>query len=676
MPNAYTFQVVDTNNLISAAQEAQITACAQYVIGLVSRYIDWQGTMDFVVDIKPHSASPYPEINGILPTISQIAPNGSGGWTNQTLNECITGVDANPSAFDAGCTIYLGQDGAIRNYGAPVWFDPNPQFDTNAAVPASQHDFIGIYTHEIFHALGFYQVTEQWQDQISTHDGQTWFEGENVADLYGGDLPFGIGSDHYGTAQNPIGRGLMYQFGNYEGNRLDIGRIDLAVLEDLGHTIKSYDGLSLFELIDTQLNLTGTAGFDALYGDYHDNILSGLGGNDNIEGGAGNDRLDGGTGFDAMAGGAGNDTYIVDNGGDTVNDDAGQGFDTVYTSIDFAISFYAEIEVLLAVDATATTPLVLAGNQYANTITGNAGDNLLNGSLGADILSGLGGNDIYLLDNAGDVVIEGANGGFDTGYVYASYTVAAGLQLEVVSAYNWYGFEAYNFTGNELDNRLYGNGGFNQFVGGLGNDMIIGFGGGDTMNGGAGNDDYYTFAANDVIDETAGGGRDSVFSYTSFTLAADDDIEVLSTYSFGGTEAYNLTGNALAQLVYGNAGVNTLNGHLGADYLHGFGGADTFAFTTALGAGNIDTVGDFVAGTDKIGLDDAIFTGLALGALNANAFFSGAGATAHDADDRIVYDSATGALFFDADGIGGAGQVQFATLSTGLVLAASDFQVI
>ena len=89
-----------------------------------------------------------------------------------------------------------------------------------------------------------------------------------------------------------------------------------------------------------------------------------------------------------------------------------------------------------------------------------------------------------------------------------------------------------------------------------------------------------------------------------------------------------------ATRIFGNAGANVLDGKGGNDALVGCGGADFFAFTTALGAGNVDTIVDFVAGTDKIGLDDAIFTGIG-GTLNANAFVIGAAAA--DIDDRIVY---------------------------------------
>jgi Ca2+-binding RTX toxin-like protein len=137
----------------------------------------------------------------------------------------------------------------------------------------------------------------------------------------------------------------------------------------------------------------------------------------------------------------------------------------------------------------------------------------------------------------------------------------------------------------------------------------------------------------------------------------------------------NLGGNEFANQILGNNGANILDGGAGNDLLQGFGGADSFNFTTALGATNVDTIVDFVTGADKIQLDDAIFTQIGpLGALNANAFF--AGTAAHDADDRIIYDSATGNLYYDADGNNAGAAVLFATLSGIPALAASDFAVI
>jgi Ca2+-binding RTX toxin-like protein len=153
-------------------------------------------------------------------------------------------------------------------------------------------------------------------------------------------------------------------------------------------------------------------------------------------------------------------------------------------------------------------------------------------------------------------------------------------------------------------------------------------------------------------------------------------VETLSTTDGGSNAAINLTGNEFGQAIIGNAGINVLNGGLGADTLTGFGGADTFAFTTALGGGNVDAIADFAHGTDRIALDDAIFgAGIgSSGAFNANAFVTGT--AAGDADDRIIYNSATGQLFYDADGNGAGAAVLFATLAGNPVLTASDFIVV
>ena len=69
-----------------------------------------------------------------------------------------------------------------------------------------------------------------------------------------------------------------------------------------------------------------------------------------------------------------------------------------------------------------------------------------------------------------------------------------------------------------------------------------------------------------------------------------------------------------------------------------------------------------------------MFAGLSLGVLAAGAFRTGAAAA--DADDRIIYNSATGALMFDADGNGAGAAIQFATLATGLAMTNAEFLVI
>jgi hypothetical protein len=398
---------------------------------------------------------------------------------------------------------------------------------------------------------------------------------------------------------------------------------------------------------------------------------------ENATTGAGNDiligndvanSLDGGAGADAMAGGGGNDTFYVDQAGDGVSELVGQGTrDVVYASASFALAGGSAVEVLSTSGYGATAAINLTGNAFSQELYGNAGANVLDGRGGADYMFGFGGNDIYYVDTAADVVGEAAGAGArDVVYASVSYTLAAGAEVEVLSSDDYNLTSALALTGNGIANEIFGNAGANALDGGGGADYLRGFGG---------NDAYYVDHAGDLVIEGAGeGAHDVVYAGASYTLTGAQQVEVLSTSAHGATTAINLTGNEVSNEVYGNAGVNTLNGGGGADFLMGFAGADIFAFTTALGGGNVDQILDFAGGTDKIALDDAVFTGLAPGALAAGAFVNGS--SAGDANDRIVYNSATGQLYFDADGSGGGAAVLFATVGAGTVLTASDFMVI
>ena len=137
-----------------------------------------------------------------------------------------------------------------------------------------------------------------------------------------------------------------------------------------------------------------------------------------------------------------------------------------------------------------------------------------------------------------------------------------------------------------------------------------------------------------------------------------------------------------ANAFVGTAFADRLVGGLGNDLLTGGGGADRFVFDSVPNAGsNVDTLADFVPGTDDIVLDLAVFKGFAApGALAAGQFYSASGATAaHDADDRIVYNTKTGALYYDADGLGGAAAVQIALIGSRTHpadLSAIDFDIV
>lgn len=246
------------------------------------------------------------------------------------------------------------------------------------------------------------------------------------------------------------------------------------------------------------------------------------------------------------------------------------------------------------------------------------------------------------------------------------------------------------FNGYAGNDTLRGNGGADVLDGGTGNDSIDGGAGADTLRGGAGDDQYVVNLATDRVVELAGEGVDTVRS-TAATYTLGTQVERLILAGSGSIDG---NGNAAANMLSGNGGANRLSGVGGNDTLSGGGGndvltggagndrlsggagADTLRFTTALNAQtNVDQIVGYAPAADNIALDNAVFTGIgAVGAL-ANAAFR-AGTAAADANDRIVYDIATGRLYFDADGSGAGAQVLFAQVAAGTQLTAAEFSII
>jgi Ca2+-binding RTX toxin-like protein len=109
-----------------------------------------------------------------------------------------------------------------------------------------------------------------------------------------------------------------------------------------------------------------------------------------LAGTAGDDTIQGLAGTDTMTGLAGNDTYYVDDAGDVVVEGAGEGVDTVRSSVDHSLA--ANVENLIL---TGTRDATGWGNELDNRIVGNAGHNLINGGPGNDILFGSAGSDMF-----------------------------------------------------------------------------------------------------------------------------------------------------------------------------------------------------------------------------------------------------------------------------------------
>ena len=106
-------------------------------------------------------------------------------------------------------------------------------------------------------------------------------------------------------------------------------------------------------------------------------------------------------------------------------------------------------------------------------------------------------------------------------------------------------------------------------------------------------------------------------------------------------------------------------------------GNDLFNFSSALSATNIDTISDFLSGTDKIALGSAVFTKLLNDTdLSDNLVVVGTGVKALHANDYLIYNTYNKALYYDADGSGAGTAAQFATLNNVNSLSVNDFVVI
>ena len=320
------------------------------------------------------------------------------------------------------------------------------------------------------------------------------------------------------------------------------------------------------------LALTGSAATSATGNDLA-NVLTGNGAANTLDGGAGADR---------MIGGGGNDTYVVDVAGDVIVESAGGGVDTVRSAIAWTLG--AEVENL---DLVGSAAIAGTGNAGRNVLTGNAAANVLDGRGDVDTLRGGRGDDTYVVDVAGDLVVELPGEGDDTVRSLATFRLPVEVErLELL------GTAPIDGTGNALGNVMLGNAAANRLDGGAG---------ADTMSGGAGDDTYLVADAGDVVSELAGCGTDSVLSAIAYRLPAN--VEHLTLTGSAPTSA---TGNTLANTLTGNVGANVLDGGAGNDVLVGGKGGDTYVFA---GGGGRDLVveDDPTAGS----VDVARFGGLA-----------------------------------------------------------------
>ncbi len=483
--------------------------------------------------------------------------------------------------------------------------------------------------------------------------------GEYFAGRGGDDLLEGRGGDDIleGQAGNDTLNGGAH---GSDGDYADYTNSSDAVTASLltGQGGSAANGTDVFIGLE---NLIGGAYGDRLTGNNAANIMIGNGGNDTLTGNGGNDVIGGQAGNDLIDGGAGNDTAFYW----TVPAEAGflfvlgaGGYATDGLQTDTLVSV-ENINASLGNDT-------VIGDGSANWLNGQAGDDWLEGAGGADTMLGGDGNDTYVVTSSADSLTETGTVGSQADTVRSAVTWTLGANLERLVLT---GSGAINGTGNGLANLLSGNGAGNLLNGGAGNDTLV---------GGLGNDTYVVNVAGDRIVEGGPGDTDTVQSSVTWTLGLQlENLTLLGSTAINGsgnTSNNVLTGNTGANTLNGAAGNDTLDGKAGLDTLTGGAGLDTFRFSTAPAAANADRLSDFVSADDRIVLDDAVFAGIGpVGSLAAAAYR--AGAAAADASDRVVYNAATGQLFYDADGNGAGTAVLFATVAANTAITLGDFFV-
>lgn len=435
---------------------------------------------------------------------------------------------------------------------------------------------------------------------------------------------------------------------NPDGTLGSLLSVDLSLLGvDPALLTAGFSILRGTDLAEVQIGVPGLA--DIIDGGLGNDTQSGGDGNDTIGGGGGDDNVDGGQGDDVLTGDTGNDTIAGGAGNDIISGDAGN--DSLSGGIgDDVLSGGAGNDTILGDDGNDA----LYGGADNDILSGGAGNDVLDGGTGADTMSGGAGDDTYHVDDPGDLVVENANEGTDTVISAINYTLTQNVERLNLTG------PALSGIGNSLDNLLIGNANPNTLRGEAGNDTIYGLDGNDRLNGGTGNDAHFGGRGKDTI--VAGAGND-----TAHGGPGNDTIN-------GDSGRDQLYGDGARDVLRGGSGNDLLSGGTGSDALRGGSGRDAFLFDVSLRSSGVDTIVDFNPADDTIRLDHRYFNQTSgKGSLQEAQFWTGS--SAHDADDRIIYDSQTGAVYYDSDGTGAAASVQFANLAAGLALTQYDFRI-
>ncbi|MDF8334818.1 calcium-binding protein [Novosphingobium cyanobacteriorum] len=420
--------------------------------------------------------------------------------------------------------------------------------------------------------------------------------------------------------------------------------------------------------------LVGSAGIDVIKGGGGADVLKAGASADTLDGGGGGDVLQGEGGNDSLTGGAGKDRLLGGDGNDVLVGDATGAVDY---SEHLSWTDFADDTVTIGTgftqvtgEAAVTVALTQGiGFSYADVSTDPVYVETGDGGLSAASSLEFAGVDDSPVGTLDLTFTRRTGAAFDArDVVFRINDIDTGGHVDVLTV------RAFNAAGQEVPVTLVA----------AGNDTISG----NTIT--AGNStDLQNDAAGSVLVRVAGpvqritilyenGGTTDQAVWISDVAFSTQSLQRNSAdYLDGGAGNDALSGNDGKDVLLGGLGADVLNGGAGRDTLTGGDGADRLVFDSAL-ASSRDVITDFVHGTDKLAFAKSAFTAIGP-TLEAGEFFAAAGAVrAHDADDVLVYNTTTGALYYDVGGntAGSAGAILIATLTNLPALSASDILLI
>ncbi len=310
-------------------------------------------------------------------------------------------------------------------------------------------------------------------------------------------------------------------------------------------------------------NLAGSKFEDVLTGDGEANYLNGLAGNDTLYGDGGNDTMMGGDGDDSLMGGTGNDTLMGGGGNDTLI--GGDGDDR------------------FVMGANMTNADIIDGGDGVDQLdyTYNAED-----PDAAHALDHVTGVERIVLGDAATTIIT--TNGFATKNILTPTRLVA-IHADALAAGNALNLDASADESDAIHSGYYvtGSEGNDTMIGGAGNDSLVGNGGADSLIGGAGDDTLYGGAGDDTL--LGGLGRDTLYGGDGNDLLMGEDTDLPQDYGNnddlyggagndtldGGTGHDTLMGGEDNDSMMGGDGNDTLIGGDGDDTLDGGEGADT-----------------------------------------------------------------------------------------------------